>query len=234
MHERTLRGVSIAALLAALAVFPAGAQPSRAGAPSYAPGAGNPEAGRQIAETKCAACHGADGNSPTPQYPKLAGQDPAYLYQQLQAFNSGARRSEIMAGIATGMSRTDAADVASFYARQAVHPDEVQDPALASLGARIFFQGGGPGGMPACAACHGPAGGRSMPMMGMMGGGRTGSGSTPPVPRLSGQHAAYVVDQLNRFATGERPGTVMGRIAAALSERGRKAVAEFVSGRGQE
>lgn len=237
MNKRYFLGFPIAALLVGLALLLAGVPPWRARAQAYAADAGNPKAGRQIADAKCAACHGPDGNSPVPQYPKLAGQDPAYLYQQLLAFKSGARRSEIMAGIAAGLSRTDAADVASYYARQAVHPDKVKDQRLASLGGRIFFEGGGPGGMPPCAMCHGSGGGGGMPMMrgrmpmmGMMGGGMMGRGSMPPVPNLNGQHAAYVVDQLNRFATGQRPGTVMGRIAAALSARGKNAVAAFVSG----
>ena len=69
-----------------------------------------------------------------------------------------------------------------------------------------------------------------MPMMGMMGHGMMGMGGVGNVPRLNGQHPAYVVDQLNRCAAGERQGTVMNRIAASLSEQEVKAVAEYLSG----
>ena len=63
-----------------------------------------------------------------------------------------------------------------------------------------------------------------------MGMGMMGRGMTGPVPSLNGQHAAYIIAQLNRFASGERSGTVMGRIAASLSEADEKAVAAYLSG----
>lgn len=76
------------------------------------------------------------------------------------------------------------------------------------------------------------------PMMGsgMMGGAMMGGGmggmmgpGTANVPNLKGQHAAYIVDQLNRFASGERQGTVMNRMAASLDDADSKAIAEFLS-----
>jgi cytochrome c553 len=69
--------------------------------------------GKRLAEDKCAACHGTHGNSTNPQYPKLAGQNPAYLYSQILAFRTGSRRSDAMSGIATVLSDADAADAAS-------------------------------------------------------------------------------------------------------------------------
>ena len=59
-------------------------------------------------------------------------------------------------------------------------------------------------------------------------GGMMGAGTTN-VPNLEGQHAAYMVDQLNRFATGERQGTVMNRVAASLGDADEQAIAEFLS-----
>jgi cytochrome c553 len=196
---------------------------------------GDPEHGRPIAEAKCGACHGPDGNSPDPQYPKLAGQNPAYLYGQLWAFRTGARKSDIMAGIAGALSDADMADVASFYGRQTAKPDPLTDARLAALGQRIFLAGVGPGVAPPCAMCHSARGQGGMPMMGggMMGmpmmGGMGMMGATANVPSLDGQHAAYIVDQLNRFASGERSARVMGAIAAGLSATDKNAVAEYVS-----
>jgi cytochrome c553 len=172
--------------------------------------------GLHVVEAKCAQCHGADGNSGDPQFPKLAGQSPAYLYRQLRAFRNGTRKSGVMAAIAADLTAADMANAASFFGKQPRKPDVVKDQSLAAIGERIFF-----GGMPACAMCHRAAGRRGMPMMGMMAG----------APNLNGQHAAYIVDQLDRFASGARPSsTMMGRIAASLSEADKRAVAEYLSG----
>lgn len=210
-------------------------------AQSHGTAVGDPEQGKGIAEAKCASCHDAHGNSQDPQYPKLAGQNPAYLYWQLWAFKSGARRSDIMSGIAATLSDADAANTASFYGQQAILPDSVKNKALESAGERIFFRGVDPGMVPPCAMCHGSAGQRGAPMMmgrmpmmgmmghGMMGSGMMGSGMMANIPNLNGQHAIYIIDQLNRFASGERQGTMMNRIAASLSETDRKAVAEYLS-----
>lgn len=198
---------------------------------------GDPGQGKRVAEAKCAACHGIDGNSPDPQFPKLAAQNPAYLYRQLWAFKDGTRTSDVMSGIVASLSDTDMADAASFYSRQARKLDTVKDVSLAATGERVFFNG-----MPSCAMCHGSGGRRGMPMMGMMGRGMMGHGmmghgmmgmmgsGMADVPSLNGQHATYILDQLNRFARGERQGTVMNRVAPTLSETNKRAVAEFLSG----
>ncbi len=103
-------------------------------------------------------------------------------------------------------------------------PTPSKDPRLAARGERIFFAG-----MPSCAMCHGSRGRPGMPMMGrgMMGMMHSGMAD---VPKIGGQHATYIIDQLNHFATGERQGTMMNRIAAQLSEMDKRAVAEFLSG----
>ena len=141
-----------------------------------------------------------------------------------------------MPGIAEALSDGEVADTASFYSRQAIRPDPVANAHLAAVGQRIFAAGVGPGMMSSCSMCHGSAGPQGMmgrmPMMGMMGRGMMGmmgGGMMGNVPKLSGQHAAYIVDQLSRFADGERQGSMMNRIAASLSETDRKAVAEFLS-----
>lgn len=182
---------------------------------------GDPEQGKSTAEGTCAGCHGPDGNSADARYPKLAGQRGAYLYGQLQAFKTGARKSDVMAGTAKGLSDTDMANVASFYSRQTIKPDTGTDAGLASLGEQIFLEGVGT--VPACVMCHGGDEDRGMPMMGMR------MEMMGDAPGIKGQHAPYIIDQLSRFSSGERQSDVMGDIAAALSDMNKKAVAEYLS-----
>lgn len=190
---------------------------------------GNPVRGRQIAQEECSACHGFDGNGgPDPHVPKLAGQSLPYLYWEFRAFKEGVRKSDVMTPNATALAYDDIADVATYFSQQMRKPEVVKEQGRAAWGEDLFYSR-----MPSCAMCHSSSGRRGMPMMGMMGGGMMGRGmmgsGAANVPRLEGQHAAYIVDQLNRFATGERKGTVMNRMAASLGEADKQAVAEFLS-----
>lgn len=213
---------------------------SRAQQPTPPPPAKSSEPlhGRELVEASCAGCHGIDGSTTSdPQYPKLAGQKAYYLRQQLRAFKSGARKSDIMSGPAHAITDAQIRELARYFSGQPVKPDPVKDPRLADSGARIFRYASRRA--PACAACHGAGGFGRGGMMGgrgmggMMGGGRMGMmmGNTAAVPNLYGQHAAYIVQQLDAFASGARSGTVMGPIAAAWREQDRRAVAEYLSGR---
>ena len=198
--------------------------------------------GPALANAYCAGCHGADGNSTNPQYPKLAGQKEFYLRAELRAFKSGARKSDLMSGPASMLTDAQIVELARFYSRQAERPDVVADVALAQAGESVFNEPRR--GSPACAACHSPAGygrrgsmGRGGTMMGrggMMGpmgmGHRGMIDSNLNGPNLNGQHAAYTVQQLDAFARGARSGTVMGPIAAALSAKERGAVAAYLAG----
>ena len=190
--------------------------------------------GRAVAKTACAACHGSDGNSPNQQFPKLAGQKAAYLFAQLKAFKDGERTSAVMASIVTGLSDEDMADVSSYFSRQTVRPDRPGDSRLVRVGKRVDLRG--TPSAPACAACHS---GTGTPMMGrgmmagrMMGGGMMGGmggAGSAFVPRLNGQHAAYILSQLQAYASGARRGGVMNQVAAALSPQDARAVAEYLS-----
>ncbi len=206
---------------------------------SYAQSPSSPKAsaelqlhGQKLSEAVCASCHGVDGNSTDPQYPKLAGQKAYYLHSQLYAFKNGTRKSEVMAGIVAGVSDAQIAELARYFSDQPVKPDTVKDQQLAALGARIFNYPSR--GAPPCAACHAGRGFRGGMMgggRGMMGGGMgMMMGNTVEVPNLSGQHASYLLAQLDAFAAGTRPGTVMGPIARAWREQDRRAVAEYLSG----
>ena len=79
--------------------------------------AGDAEAGKKKAVV-CSACHGADGNSVNPLWPKLAGQHAAYLTKQMKAFRSGERKDPVMAPMAMPLSDTDIEDLSAFYASQ--------------------------------------------------------------------------------------------------------------------
>lgn len=194
--------------------------------------AGDVGRGQQIAQDKCAACHGADGNGgPDPHVPKLAGQSLPYLYWEIRAFKEGARKSDIMAPNVAALVYDDIADVATYFSEQTRTSDDLKDESRIAAGQSLFYSR-----MPSCAMCHTSGRGRGMPMRGMMGGSMMGGGmggrmgpGTAYVPNLEGQHAAYLVDELNRFASGERQGTVMNRMAASLNDADRQAIAEFLS-----
>ncbi|MBA4143336.1 MAG: cytochrome c [Nitrosospira sp.] len=76
------------------------------------------EAGKRKADEVCAACHGPDGNSPAPAFPKLAGQHASYLAKTLTEYKSGVRKDPIMAGMAAALSKEDIENVSAYYARQ--------------------------------------------------------------------------------------------------------------------
>jgi cytochrome c553 len=189
--------------------------------------AGDAGRGQRIAQEKCGACHGADGSGgPDPHVPKLAGQSLPYLYWEIRAFKEGTRKSDIMAPNVTALAYEDIADVATYFSQQTRKPDEQKDESRIAAGQSLFYSR-----MPSCAMCHSSGSGRGMPMRGMMGGGMGGmmGPGTANVPNLEGQHATYIVDQLNRFASGERQGTVMNRMAASLNDADRQAIADFLS-----
>lgn len=199
--------------LAAFAVLLAGLWSGSASAQDKAQG---------IASQLCAACHAADGNGTAPANPKIAGQFPAYLHKQLMDFKAQggkkpARESAIMAGMVASLSEADMKGLAAFYAGQALRPSGAADKDLAALGQKIWRGGVAASGVPACAGCHGPA----------------GAGMPNQFPRLAGQFAEYAVAQLKAFREGSRandPNGMMRGVAARLSEREIRAVAEYAAG----
>ncbi|MEZ5506901.1 MAG: c-type cytochrome [Gammaproteobacteria bacterium] len=188
--------------------------------------AGGDAAAGQAKSAVCGACHGADGNSMVPNFPKLAGQGEAYLLKQLQDIKSGAREVPEMMAITPGLSDQDMADLAAFYASQKP-TGGAADPALVELGQQVYRGGNATTGVPACASCHG-ATGRGMPEAGF--------------PALAGQHAAYIETQLKAFraagredAEGKRRTNdgdtkMMRATAARLSDKEIKALASYING----
>ncbi len=172
------------------------------------------ERGKQLATTVCAACHGPDGNSPTPANPVLAGQHGDYIALQLAAFKSGARPSPIMQGMAAPLSPEDMRNVGAYFEQQKPAGMVARDKALADRGQQIWRGGIRATMVPACAACHG-ASGHGIPIQ---------------YPRLAGQYPELSLGWLKAFASGARPHAVMSAIALKMSEPDMKAVAEYMAG----
>jgi len=163
----------------------------------------------------CAACHGVDGNSGTPAYPKLSQQHPEYLVKQLQEFKSDKRSNAIMKGFASMLSDDDMKNISYWLATKKAKPGTAKDKELVTLGERIYRGGIADRQVPACAGCHSP----------------NGAGIPAQYPRLSGQHADYAVAQLTAFRDGVRKNSLqMNQIAAKMNDREIKAVADYVAG----
>lgn len=180
---------------------------------------GDAAAGAEKA-SMCASCHGVDGNSMVGMWPKIAGQHEAYLARHLRLIKSNARSAPQMVGIAAMLSEQDMDDLAAYFASQDVAPG-VADPALVSLGERIYRAGNAESGVPACMACHGPAG-EGNPFSGY--------------PALAGQHADYTATMLTRYRSGENwgeddaPSKVMNGVAEDLTDEEIAAVASYIQG----
>ena len=187
------------------------------GAATGAQAAGDPAAGKTKSAT-CAACHNADGNSTNPDYPSLAGQHESYLYKQLKDYKSGDRENAIMAGMVAPLSDQDMQDLAAYFATQELEPAEAAEPDLVAQGEAIYQGGDMSKGVPACSACHGPAG------LGNPG---------ANFPRLAGQIPKYTETQLKLFRSMERnndAGQMMRNIAIKMTDPEIKAVSSYIAG----
>jgi cytochrome c553 len=175
-------------------------------------------AGRELAQP-CAACHGESGISPSGSFPHLAGQQMSYTAKQIMDIRDGERLVPEMVGQVDDFSDQDAWDVAAFYAEQDANIGQADpDEELVARGQELYRAGDMTKGIPACAACHGPAGDGI---------------HTAIYPGLSGQHAEYTIATLQDFASGERandPGNMMGDIAAKMSDDDMAAVANYILG----
>ena len=189
----------------------------------YAATAANPTKGDIAAgKTKsavCAACHGADGNSINPTWPKLAGQHPDYLLKQLQDFKSGTRKDPTMAGMVAALSDQDMKNLAAYYSSQKSQMGTAKDDQKKlALGERIYRGGNNGSGVSACTACHGP----------------TGAGNpAAKFPKISGQHSTYTSKQLKSFSTSERTNDLnkmMQNIAQKMTDAEIAAVSEYIAG----
>jgi cbb3-type cytochrome c oxidase subunit III len=187
------------------------------GLTGVAQAAGDAQAG-QGKVAVCGACHGVDGNSPAPNFPKLAGQGERYLLKQLHDIKSGNRQVVEMTGLLNNLSDQDMADIAAYFASQKMSVGAA-DPKLVERGEALFRGGKLEEGMPACTGCHSPNGA-----------GLAAAG----YPHLGGQHAQYVAKQLTDFREGNRTNDgdamIMRSIAAKLSNKDIEAVSSYIQG----
>lgn len=175
--------------------------------------AGDIKTGKQKSQV-CAACHGADGNSTNPVWPKLAGQGEDYLITQLHYFKNGERENAQMSPMAANLSDTDINDLAAYFSSQETKIGQT-DPGNIDTGSRVYRSGNTDTGVPACMACHGP----------------TGKGNpAAQYPSLSGQHAQYMEAQLKAFRMGKRINMIMQTVANKMSDEEIKAVSDYVQG----
>jgi cytochrome c553 len=212
---------------AANSTHAAAAAPTAAAAPA-APldpfADGKAEAGATKAAV-CAACHGPNGNSANPAWPRLAGQSAVYLAEQLRLFRSGARANPVMMPMATSLSDHDIDDIAVYYEAQTVQGLEA-DPSYWQSGQALYERGDRAHEIPACVACHGPAGRGNL---------------AAGYPALRAQESVYVVKQLGDYASGaryvganpsavSRNGVMMFTIAKRLSPEQMRDVASYLQG----
>ncbi|HTL14691.1 MAG TPA: c-type cytochrome [Thermomonas sp.] len=194
---------------------------------------GDPKAGQTKAGA-CAACHGLDGNPTDPQYPRLAGMPERYVAHQLQLFKTGQRTSgmaAIMVPFASMLSAQDMRDVGAWFASQTAGAGVADDTVIASgphqgmkfyqVGERLYQAGDTARGIPACMACHGPAGA-----------GNPG----PAYPALHGQQSAYVARRLEEYRTGTTTAkdasqfNLMASVAKSLTDEEIQSLASYVQG----
>lgn len=168
----------------------------------------------------CGACHGPDGNSPAPNFPKLAGQGERYLTKQLHDIKDGKRTVLEMTGLLTTLSDQDLADLAAYFASQKGSVGAA-DPKLVARGEKLFRGGDLEKGLPACTGCHSP----------------NGAGiAAAGFPHLSGQHATYIAKQLTDFRKEEAgrandgDAAIMRTIARKLSDEDIAAVSSYIQG----
>jgi cytochrome c553 len=174
----------------------------------------------------CTACHGPNGNSTNPEWPKLAGQSAVYLAEQLRLFRTGARDNPIMKPLVANLSDQDISDLAVYFEAQTPVGLEA-DPSYWKSGQALYVRGDKARDIPACVACHGP-GGR----------GNLAAG----YPALRAQQSVYVVKQLTDYASGarykgaqdpaaaSRNGAMMLTVAKRLSPSDMRDLASYVQG----
>ena len=208
---------SLLTLLLAATAFGAQASDTAKAAPKADPARGEP-----IASTVCGACHNPDGNSLTAANPKLAGQHPEYLFKQMTNFKAAdgkqpERVNAIMNGMIAAFDESQMRDIAAYFASKKQTGDAAKNRETIEAGQKLYRAGDMSKGLPACAACHGPA----------------GAGIPAQFPRIAGQFAEYTEAQLKAFREGARandPNKMMRMVAIKMTDAEIKAVSDYVAG----
>jgi len=209
----------------AAATSPAPAVPAANPAEAFPFTKGSAQAGATKAAL-CTACHGPNGNSTNPEWPRLAGQNAVYIAEQLRLFRSGARDNPVMKPMVANLTDQDISDIAVYF--QAQTPTGLEaDPSYWKQGQQLYVRGDPAHDVPACAACHGPDGRGNL---------------AAGYPALRAQQSVYVVKQLNDYASGarykgaakpgqaSRNGEIMLTLAKRLSPTDIRDLASYVQG----
>ncbi len=168
---------------------------------------------KKIVSGVCFVCHGAQGESSSEMFPRLAGQHWEYTAKQLANFKSGRRKGTAMADMVAKLTPDEMVALGKYFEQMSVPTDAAKEPDLAAMGKYIYHNGNKYSGVPACAGCHGPQ-----------------ALGTAALPRLAGQYAVYTEAQLKQFSTRERnnDNAVMHAIVAKMTALEMAAVAQYL------
>lgn len=171
---------------------------------------------KKIAGGSCFLCHGAQGESTSEIFPRLAGQHADYVAKQLLAFQSGQRKSTTMADMVTKLTPDEMLALGRYYEKMPTQATASKEPQLAAMGQYIYQNGNKYSGVPACASCHGPD-----------------AKGAATMPRLASQFSGYIHTQLKSFNKRDRTNdnAVMHAVVEKMTELEMVAVAEYVSGK---
>jgi cytochrome c553 len=178
---------------------------------------GNPNVAPAVTAVQvCSNCHGVDGNSVSPNFPRLAGQQFAYLVAQLTNFRSHQRADpegfEYMWGISRQLTDDQIKGLAEYFSKQVSQPNAAVDPQLMAAGKEIYEKGVPAKQTAACVACHQPK-----------------AEGAATFPRLADQHKDYLMKQLMVFRDTEgRPGTPMKQVTHFLDPSEIESVASYL------
>ncbi len=169
----------------------------------------------EIVESRCMLCHGREGESASAVYPRLAAQHPDYLLKQLKDFRDGRRKSDTMGAMVKDLKDDEFQGLAGWFSTRKPGSRRPGDADLAAVGKYIFTNGNSFSGVPACESCHGANG-----------------HGTQQLPRLAGQHPAYLEIQLKEFGNRARSNdnAVMHSVASKLTELETRAVSVYMGG----
>lgn len=169
---------------------------------------------KKIAGGSCFLCHGAQGESTSEVFPRLAGQHAEYVAKQLDAFKTGKRKSSAMSEMVAKLTPEEMLALGKYYEKMSLPREEAKDPQLAAMGRYVYHNGNKFSGVPACVSCHG-----------------MNAEGAANLPRLATQFSGYIHTQLKSFNKRDRTNdnVVMHVVAEKMTELEMAAVAEYVS-----
>lgn len=171
---------------------------------------------KKIVSGVCFVCHGAEGESSSELFPRLAGQHWEYIAKQLANFKSGKRKSTAMADMVAKLTPDEMVALGRYFEKMSVEREPTKEPDLAAVGKYIYHHGNKYSGVPACAGCHGPE-----------------ALGTSSLPRLASQYPVYTEAQLKQFNSRERnnDNAVMHAIVSKMTALEMAAVAQYLGGK---